>query len=704
MAWSGTAVLGRVALASCAVIAGCGRVGFEPAPVPTVELTAAPAYPLAGAGWNDYVANDGADRWSASDTPCPVSATPYSACLHGGELRKVTVDGVASCDGLVLVDELGVFDWRCVDGALPTFYGALAPNRGLRDLVTEGGWIANRVVVVGSARGETAMEPWWENPVVSLPDNTAPGAGVVTLATPGTIYLLPSSRTTDGYQITASRVGLVTLAKSVLYRNPTTGNTDCLVSTSGSDQVWIEANIDLTSTGPRGICVRSARFAQLYASHVVGGNPAIVCDGMTSSQFRHVRASDSLQEGIVIGEVASCDDNYFFDLVADGSQSTNLHVNAGARDVFEGVVVANGARRGLAVGPYCAPGSAHLDTFIGVRAINNLEEGVFINDTDHTFVDVLSVGNGRIGIALSNACGYAWGSTLSDVVSAFNADVGVSAVVDSVVLNNVVTIGNGTYGLELDDFVTVTNFAASDSLGRDVHQATNGSEFHGGLLVAAPSSCFNDSGQPGVEDGTCAPSGLSTATLYLKGSLLGDFVQTVTDDSTNPTPGAIASYPSRSSGLDWSHFDNPYRVWGRWGALGQWTSGTATILDFRVRGNGSKIVDNTDSPSARNQPFVAGATCPNGVAGTRVATAHREMEGNGYLDVVYLLNAVELVSPAHPGYQSAGNHDGLCESGEHCLYTPNFGAYQGEGELATCVFVDGTVSGVTMYGYTIPGA
>jgi hypothetical protein len=50
-----------------------------------------------------------------------------------------------------------------------------------------------------------------------------------------------------------------------------------------------------------------------------------------------------------------------------------------------------------------------------------------------------------------------------------------------------------------------------------------------------------------------------------------------------------------------------------------------------------------------------------------------------------------------------GDDDGLCESGEACLYTPNFGAYQGHGSLETCTFTGGTITGVTMYGYSTNG-
>ena len=68
----------------------------------------------------------------------------------------------------------------------------------------------------------------------------------------------------------------------------------------------------------------------------------------------------------------------------------------------------------------------------------------------------------------------------------------------------------------------------------------------------------------------------------------------------------------------------------------------------------------------------------------------------------YLLNAIELV--LDPVRNPNGNNNGLCETGEGCLYMPNFGAYQGEGSLVgPCTFQNGLVHGVSLYGYSTNG-
>ncbi len=67
-----------------------------------------------------------------------------------------------------------------------------------------------------------------------------------------------------------------------------------------------------------------------------------------------------------------------------------------------------------------------------------------------------------------------------------------------------------------------------------------------------------------------------------------------------------------------------------------------------------------------------------------------------YIGNTYLINAIEIFE------DSVGDDDGLCESNEDCIYSPNYGAYQGEGDYlsgGTCNFSDGSVSTVNMYAY-----
>ena len=71
----------------------------------------------------------------------------------------------------------------------------------------------------------------------------------------------------------------------------------------------------------------------------------------------------------------------------------------------------------------------------------------------------------------------------------------------------------------------------------------------------------------------------------------------------------------------------------------------------------------------------------------------------------FLKNAVEISG------DGIGNDNVLCESGETCLFTPNMGAYQGDGALISTGTFDNTgnvngdpvVTGVTLLEYTNHG-
>ena len=63
----------------------------------------------------------------------------------------------------------------------------------------------------------------------------------------------------------------------------------------------------------------------------------------------------------------------------------------------------------------------------------------------------------------------------------------------------------------------------------------------------------------------------------------------------------------------------------------------------------------------------------------------------GACETTYLHNAAEILD------DSIGNDNGLCESGETCLYTPNIGSYQGHGELISAgAFTPGALTGITL--------
>jgi hypothetical protein len=103
------------------------------------------------------------------------------------------------------------------------------------------------------------------------------------------------------------------------------------------------------------------------------------------------------------------------------------------------------------------------------------------------------------------------------------------------------------------------------------------------------------------------------------------------------------------------------------------------------------LLDRSGDGLTANPPFVVGAPCPAPAAGDRVIAAAT--------GETYLRDATEVF------FDARGNEDGLCESGEACIYSPNFGAYQGEGDYRgrACTFVAATVTGVELYAHPTNG-
>ena len=149
-----------------------GAVDAADAVIGTVE----PLYPTSGADWNRYVANDGADVLSASDTACaPEAAGGYMGCLHGGQMRAVSVPGHDACGELTATDALGAFTWVCDPGANPVRMVSIALREDARlsDLVDldEVAWRDNAVTVWDGAVPVVVTPPaaWWSNPIVACP-------------------------------------------------------------------------------------------------------------------------------------------------------------------------------------------------------------------------------------------------------------------------------------------------------------------------------------------------------------------------------------------------------------------------------------------------------------------------------------------------------------------------------------------------------
>jgi len=140
-------------------------------------------------------------------------------------------------------------------------------------------------------------------------------------------------------------------------------------------------------------------------------------------------------------------------------------------------------------------------------------------------------------------------------------------------------------------------------------------------------------------------------------------------------------------GGDWFNFENYYRTWGPNNTFltpgGCPSAGSCQLQDNSLALALTVIRNTSDSGNSSNGAnFARNVACPAAVHGNKTLLHINT--------TVYMKNAVEI--------DGDGDGDGLCESNETCLYTPNFGAYQGHGIFGQCTFTNGTITGVKMFG------
>jgi hypothetical protein len=214
---------------------------------------------------------------------------------------------------------------------------------------------------------------------------------------------------------------------------------------------------------------------------------------------------------------------------------------------------------------------------------------------------------------------------------------------------------------------------------------------------------------PGLVDTTCVNEGASDAMLTTGISLAASVRGKVTSDdavNTSDTNG-LAAFDSIA---DWTGFANEARGWGRDGGAfpnadhrGPCASGAnCRIWDWSLSASDSVargvLAKHLTGNAADAITHVWSVAAPTSQADCTAAVPGSVYAG-GQCRNTFLRNAVEVLA------DDIGNDNGLCESNETCLYTPNIGAYQGHGALVSAgTFTNGdTLSGITLLEYASNG-
>lgn len=684
-----------------------------------------PVYPN-HANWNQYVHNAGgiADTpYNQSDVNCSGTENWYLNCTHGGERRKVTGTGLANCKGLTATDSLGAFSWTCDSSQNPpVFYSrALNTGKGLGTLINPSSlqFYPLGLTVTDSGGCTVLSAPpsaQWKNPIVDLVAGGYISTTVQkTLPGTGSIYILKSGTSTqsDGIHLLGNGTGLVVMPGSTLqWAGVAGGNcngSSALVCTDGQYQ-WVEGAYDgyhptnLVSVGAYDVSSSFSRY-HLFSFKNAGSQ------GMRSN-------GHNLYDQVSIGNVTGSGFVFSF---ANFSQVYQLAVNNTTGNGIDAdgishmrmnqIFTSNVNAKAFSIQ---ATSAAVTDVLVSQLTITNssaccqmffnIAQGALTNTLD-TFSH-LSILNSNALLLMAEGFGTANDNNHNTYNDVLIANFGAS----SVALNINAVQNDAFYDLAIE------GSGANSGIVNDANTSLT-TNFDGSLRIkgfAIP--CSNTQGSFLLNGANCFYSpGLSKAPT-LGGFDFGlTFQGVVSSDTYNQSSGGglgTQTYPAVSdTNIDWINFVDPlFRGWG--------LSGIGTFIDSSRNGPcnagspncqmyDTRVLSSDSNANALNFYGSWNSSLPNcplavdGAGGLYPG-------GSGNVTIItdqaghtYLKNAVEIPFDDAPG----ANNNGLCESGEKCIFAPNAGAYQGSDDFTaqTCIFHSGTISNVTMYAYPVNG-
>ncbi|MBL7544796.1 MAG: fibronectin type III domain-containing protein [Bdellovibrionaceae bacterium] len=606
--------------------------------------------------WNQYLNNDGSDIVSATGATCSAIYQGYSACLHGGVLFKAFLAAGTTCAQVKAYDQLQVFIWNCNDSVSPAYVysSGIKKGKGLQSLISTQGFLKNRIVVEvdNTVAYVSNAEIWWDNPVEVLPLST-PGATVSLTngaSSVGKIFYVPDQRISGAYTVDSNDISIVVLPEGSLKLS---GTVAPLIKAgtiaTPKKNLWFEGVFDV-GTGGSSIHLEWVAMSRI---HMVKGSNIELVQSRDSfvSQLHHIGSFSTYNSNWLTIENAVFSNSATFPL----DFSNSMIIKAMGITIIGGGTPALSGSLG-----YLPMGSIARNLTIANSYRNSLHIVTFNGANNRTLVhNFLSSNAGKI---------YQWragGNMYSNIM------VGTSN--------------------SADDLINITG------LDGVANKFTN-------HMVLSHANCIEagNSFDSGITNGTCIPSIVSDATLNIGLDLDKLFVGPVgVDDSKNLSD--ILGIRLFDSLLDWFQFENPFRLWGRKDNITHTnivgpctTGGDCQVWDLRLKADSNnRAFNRTDLVTSQNQPFIAGSPCPTAVSGNKVTLFDFGSGTN-----TFLTNAHEILD------DGLGDDDTLCESNESCVYNPNFGSYQGEGDYysnGTCLFNDGTVSGVKMYSYPTIG-
>lgn len=710
------------------------------APTITVDvqpLTVAATYPTNGAKWNDFIQFDnspGTNSINQDDVACTGAEAGFygelNGCVHAGELRKVVLSGYVSCAQLDITDALNAFDWACdaTSGTATFFSTGLKKGVGLSSLVNSAAWLNNSVTVkylTSYVVAQSTPTAWWSNSVLPISANAG---AISTLSTASAVYTINSNLITRGLVISADRISVVTLPTFTVSSDGSLSSNmavnDCYTSSVATAEMlcagnrnflWLEMSINGTNGANAllsGLHLKSSKFSRIHKTKILNLRPtanakaAIEIEDSAGTFISSSMANGVGQKGglRVTGVTASSRNRVADFTVERNTDATSANQSLIFIDTYADHTRLNTIR------------ASRLNT-TGTGSRGIIIKGTNTSLTESTISNIAS--NNASGVYLTGASNTIISQATISATANAAIEIDGTSTVASTAVTHITAPNHAWNGLYLSGSINnllVHNFFTSNNDKAIESAAGTGSgiSFHnivadssaGGIAVNLAGShtvAFSGFFNKGTASPSCSGGGLSGTCAGSVSTLAQSFATSVigkvtTDDAVNTfdTNGIAASAASITN---WTGFENLFRSWGIYSAnpfpdtslSGSCQTGQCQIWDWRAKiaGNLENRSATTDGTSANNPAFVASSPCAALLGGSMTLT------GAG---TTFLKYAAEINDDLK------GNNNGLCESGEACIYTPNIGAYQGEGDPfsgGTCNFANGIVTGVTVYKYPV---
>jgi hypothetical protein len=642
-----------------------------PVTVTVTCLTLVPYFDVA-ANLGSYVSRSAAAIWQepTNQTACAASDV---RCWHAGEARRVTLPMLSDCTGVTAEDDLGGLDWRCDDKGLGVRLVSTRVKNGLANLLDFSKQRVSELITL-TIRTPTATlyasaKDSWTNPVLF-----ANNGGV--LAQPGAIYLVNSTGVPP-ITLAADSVSLV-VSPGVAMSTYNLVQQSTLVQAAGRRYLWIEGSF-FALANERGIDLSNIKHARLVNLGVYGANNCVSCPsvGLALSQSSAIEARELRIASV--GTTTSADDG------------TGLLLDTVTDSVFDGVRIA--AIKGAALSTLTS--SRNIWSRIVVSNSSRAAEG---SGQNNIFSDVLLANNGD-GTAVHTG-EWNFSSQRNNIISDLTATNSYYGV-------RIGTLNTLQRALFYDHFTplrataqnTVSDVAVAAASDVAVNFSNRDNFLTGQFIHDDAITCAGDP-LNGISDTPCANTSASNAVFAPLLAAAGNnpvntlFVAAADTDARNYL---VSGKPSGSiTDLYWTDFASPWRVWAS--LLTTTCAGSACRMrDFRLRtsANGSVITESLPRVSNAVIRHVWGPT----TQATCAAIPGASFDSLGCRGpLVYGSNGSEVtcLSTVAPGPVCAsifvrnmrevsadgiGNDNFLCEKNEHCVHTPNLGAYQGEGEL-----------------------